>query len=155
MRMERPHGSPYKSLQFHWNTKCHLVCLNCSIVSFRKVQKLNPHIPVPCLNLTHPWDGKTRSTEYIYKRHCRAGSANQTIRRLALRLIHLGGFSICNNRVFKFGLNDAKNSIPMDGSVNVIFMREPSVHLLATPFYVEGLAMVPMLGQLIVLTAGG
>ena len=39
--------------------------------------------------------------------------------------------------------------------MNVIHIKETYVHLWATPFYVEGLTMVPMLGQLIVLTVGG
>ena len=39
--------------------------------------------------------------------------------------------------------------------MNVIHIKETYVHLWATPFYVEGLTMVPMLGQLVVLTAGG
>ena len=43
----------------------------------------------------------------------------------------------------------------MNGSMNVARIKETYVHLRATPFYVEGLTMVPMLGQLIVLTAGG
>ena len=93
---------------------------------------------------------KTRSTEYKYKRHCRAGSENQIICRLVVRPQDVGGFS-----AFEFGSNDAKTSISMNGSMNVIHTTEPYVHLLATPLYVEGLTMVPMLGQLVVLAAGG
>lgn len=62
---------------------------------------------------------------------------------------------MCDNTAFEFGSNDAKTSILMNGSMNVIHIKETYVHLWATPFYVEGLTMVPMLGQLIVLTAGG
>ena len=102
-----------------------------------------------------PGGRKTRSTEYKYTRHCRSGSENQIICRLVVQPKDVGGFLVCGFSAFEFGSNDAKTSISMNGSMNVIHTKEPYVHLLATPLYVEGLTMVPVLGQLIVLTAGG
>lgn len=54
-----------------------------------------------------------RFTEYINKRHCRA-SVNQTICRLAVRSIYLGGLSTCDNTIFESSPNDAKTY----GSIN-------------------------------------
>lgn len=89
----------------------------------------------------------------MYKGHHRAASINQIIYRLGVSPTYLDGLLICNNTVFESLLLTPLHQ-PM-GPWTLIFMKEPYVHLLAIPLYMEVLSMASMLGQFIVLRAGG
>lgn len=83
------------------------VCPNCPAGPFYKVNILNLHTLVSCLNLTQSWGGKTGFTECIDKRCCGTASVGQTICRLAVRPSHLGSLSTCDNTLCESWMKNA------------------------------------------------
>ena len=74
-----------------------VVCPNCFQSPFHKVSVLNLPKLTPCFNLTQPWDGKTRSSKYLYERFCGAVSVSHIICKLADTSLCLSILLVCNN----------------------------------------------------------
>lgn len=84
--------------------------------SFYKVRVLSSSNLIACFNLTQPWDGKTRSSEYLYEKFCGATNVNQAICKFVDLPIYLGNHLVYNNIMSEPYLNNSNASMPMNGS---------------------------------------
>lgn len=125
-------------------SQCHSVP-NCSVGPFYKVRIRNP-CDLFCGLIQVLLDTHADDTG--------VADASQTVCKLAVIPLYLGRLSVCDNVVFEAWLNDANDSLIWTNEPTNAAPEEGVLHLLLATFTCGSPGNGPMLGHLVVSTAG-